>query len=118
ADEGVAIFAKLAPPNQRDIGQRSIIIKARNGIAPLLGNAAFQLRGQSVRSIRNGNGTSLPVDVRFRCDPGLICGWDRRGRQKPGPLTVNSKSIPNGSYAKRLLCLFERFRMLNFLTFT
>ena len=57
-------------PDQWDIGRCSIIIEARNAIAPLLlgSTGTFQRRGGSVRTICDGNTTRLPADVRFRCD--------------------------------------------------
>ena len=41
-----------------------------------------------------------------------LCG------QQPNPLSPDTKTIAAGLYTEGLLCLFERFRMLNLLAFT
>jgi hypothetical protein len=114
----VAISQKLPPSDKWDGSRGSGVIEALNAIYPLLDNAAtFRPGRPSIGGLCVANGMLLfgvQIRIGYRDD----CNLGALRRHKPSPFTAASEPIPNGPYAKRLLGLLERFRMLNLLTFT
>ena len=105
------------PSGKPNVRRCRLVIETRDTFDPRHGNAA--LRGSLFCIIGGANGIMhLLWDSLSRRQLGVRRERNALCWQAPGPFASDAKSMPDGSYAEILLCLYERFRMLNLLVFT